>query len=703
MKKLLSFIVIMCMIIVSVPINASATGICSSYNGDNSEDQNYTYWATPIKSYISKCSNGNLMKVQAGNSISGVLVEYYDTSYNLLSNKLLPQELPIFGAFYESASNYFLLTGQTNKEELSTTEVYRLTKYDKNWNRISSVGVYNANTTVPFDAGSARMVMYGNILIIHTSHEMYTYSDGYNHQANITFSINTSTMKLIKCKSSISNSATGYVSHSFNQFIQLDGKNIVTVDHGDAHPRSIALIKHSSDASTGEFGSGCTVKNILNIPGDNGDNYTGASVGGFEISSSSYLIAGNTVAQDDNYYNNSTRNIFVASLTGSTTKLNQITNYAEGEATASTPHFVKIATDKYMLMWSRSNTVYYTTIDANGNKTSSIYSMNGNLSDCVPVVINNKLVWYVWKNSKNTFYEINLSSLSKNSSTTVDTGHNYEFVSTSDGVSTLKCHKCGAEDTIAVPTSMRVWWKTASNTDGYYYSGISGDLIAGETLKIMIKYTPASYDVNSDFDVIISDDSILSYKLNSAYSGQVLGEFSLLKAGKATITFKHKYNPSLTATYNITVKSNATAVSLDKSSLEMTVGSKYTLKPIFTPVNASAVCSWSSSNTAVATVDSTGTVTANKAGTAVITLTLDNKLIATCTVTVKEAPIALGDVNADRVIDNKDVILTLKHCLNNSTLTEEQITYADVNKSGTVTIIDSILLQHYILGNITSF
>ena len=37
----------------------------------------------------------------------------------------------------------------------------------------------------------------------------------------------------------------------------------------------------------------------MDFPGEIGNNYTGAAVGGFEISGSSYLIAGNSVIQDE--------------------------------------------------------------------------------------------------------------------------------------------------------------------------------------------------------------------------------------------------------------------------------------------------------------------------------------------------------------------------------------------------------------------
>ncbi|MEE1076755.1 MAG: Ig-like domain-containing protein [Acutalibacteraceae bacterium] len=695
MKRLLSFIIVVCMIIVSVSMSASAANVCTTYTGRNLEAQNYLRWVSPIKSYLSKTSDGKIMKVQAGGDIPGVLIEYYDTNYILLSSKLIETDAPIFGGFYESNTNYFLVTGTTNREEDNSVMVYCVTKYDKSWNKLGSVGLSNVNTTVPFDAGAARMAMYNDILFVHTAHEMYETYDGFNHQANITFSIDTSNMTIIKCNSAVSNNSTGYVSHSFNQFIQLEGKNVVTVDHGDAHPRSIVLIKHSADASKGLFASGCDVKDVLKFPGINGDNDTGASIGGFEISSSSYLIAGNTVAHNDNYDYNNTRNIFVASVKDSGTTINKITNYAEGEKTTSTPQFVKIANDKYMLLWSRNNTVYYTTIDKDGNKTSQIYDMKGNLSDCVPTVMGNKLVWYVWDGTKTTFYEIALNSISSNNTVTVDSKHDYEYVSVNDDTASVKCKKCGETTTISVPTKMRLWWALGSSTSGSY-SSQKPELKMGDTLESMIELSSVTDETNTDVNVIVEDESILSYETVYVYSGgYITGRFTPLKAGTTEVTFQHKYNPSLSIAYDITVKQAPTSVSFENSKISLEINDTYNLVPVLTPDGATSKYTWSSSDPSVVTVYSSGLIVANKRGTSVITVTTENGLTASCTVTVGER--FLGDVNDDGAINVKDVILVLQHNIDKIELNNTELEYADIDGSGTVDVVDAILIQKLIL------
>ena len=79
-----------------------------------------------------------------------------------------------------------------------------------------------------------------------------------------------------------------------------------------------------------------------------------------------------------------------------------------------------------------------------------------------------------------------------------------------------------------------------------------------------------------------------------------------------------------------------TEVKLDKTSLTLNVGKSDTLTATITPTNASnKSINWESSNTGIATVDTSGKVTAVSAGTATITVTTaDSGKTATCTVTV---------------------------------------------------------------------
>lgn len=45
----------------------------------------------------------------------------------------VPLALPKYGAFYESGNHYYILTGQDNPDNNDAVEVYRVTKYSKDW------------------------------------------------------------------------------------------------------------------------------------------------------------------------------------------------------------------------------------------------------------------------------------------------------------------------------------------------------------------------------------------------------------------------------------------------------------------------------------------------------------------------------------------------------------------------------------------
>ncbi len=541
----------------------AATTTCTTYSGSNANEQNYSRWAFTIQSYLVENDNNGFMRVQADAVENKILVEYYDTNYNLTETKLIKAELPIFGAFHATDDNYYILSGQTNPNEDNNAEVYRITKYSKDWNKISSCGLYGANTTIPFRAGSARITTDGNYMFIRTCHEMYQSSDGLNHQANVTIQVDMNAMEITDSYTEVMNSGYGYVSHSFNQFIKTENNNIIAVDHGDAYPRSITLIKYNTDFTGGTFTpdyyTKCDVFDIFSFSGGIGDNDTGASIGGFEISDSSYLVAGNSVDQINNF-NGNTRNIFVTSTNKTTnaTTINWITDYKEGEITTSTPHLVKINNNKFILLWTAINDetdnentkICYTQLDGLGNIVGDIYFMEGELSDCVPLLQNEKIIWYTWKDEAITFYEINTSDISKTYSTTINNGHEYkiEYPKSGSNTATNICTKCDYTEDIIVPTTINIWWrKNADN--GYYSSSYSKQLKKGDTLDIWVEIEE---DVdNSDVIMEISDNSIASLDDTESYSN--MKRVTMKKAGDFTITIYPRYNPSIKKTFEFNV------------------------------------------------------------------------------------------------------------------------------------------------------
>ncbi len=120
------------------------------------------------------------------------------------------------------------------------------------------------------------------------------------------------------------------------------------------------------------------------------------------------------------------------------------------------------------------------------------------------------------------------------------------------------------------------------------------------------------------------------------------GKITAKKGGTATITVTADDNSSVYARCYVTVVYDAvTGVTLDKTILEMSEGDTYTLKETISPYNATYKdVTWTTSNKAVATVTSTGKVTAKGEGSARITVTTDDGgYMAYCYVTVKHYPV----------------------------------------------------------------
>lgn len=156
---------------------------------------------------------------------------------------------------------------------------------------------------------------------------------------------------------------------------------------------------------------------------------------------------------------------------------------------------------------------------------------------------------------------------------------------------------------------------------------------ANETLTATI--TPAN-----------ADNQAVTWSSNNTAVASVdqTGKVTGVSAGTATITVTTQ-DGNKTASCTVTVPDPSadpvavTGVSLNKTSTSLTVGATETLTATVAPANATnQAITWSSNNTAVASVDQNGKVTAVAAGTVTITVTTqDGNKTATCTVTVSAA------------------------------------------------------------------
>jgi len=151
-------------------------------------------------------------------------------------------------------------------------------------------------------------------------------------------------------------------------------------------------------------------------------------------------------------------------------------------------------------------------------------------------------------------------------------------------------------------------------------------LHTGKTLALTATVAPANA---ANKAVAWSSSNAAVAKVSAA--GVVTG----VKAGTAVITVITTEG-KFTATCRVTVGPPVAGVTLNRATAPLHTGKALTLTATVAPANAAhKAVTWSSDNTAVATVSATGVVTGVKAGSAVITVrTADGAKTATCRVTV---------------------------------------------------------------------
>ena len=402
--------------ILSSSVYASAFENATS-NGKKSEnihEQGYGNYYHTVQSYLYRNADGSYNRVEYINGY--IYSEMYSSDFKYISRKKIQLELPVFGGVYASQDAYFVVEGQNNTKAKPGVTEFRIIKYDKQWNRLASGDIKDANTTVPFRAGSCRFVQNGDMLYIRTCHEMYN-----GHQASVMIQMNMSDCSIITADSDVANSSYGYISHSFNQYLAQKNGVIYACDHGDAYTRGITMMRFDClEPGTEYFNNEVTSVVSMPFTGKTGDNYTGATLGGFAVSDTHAIAVGSSVPQVKSSEDYEVYNIFVTAVaTGNFTKQSAvtswITNYSQkGKRTASNPQMVEINSNNYLLLWeeyykNEFNRMCYVFIDGTGNKISPVRSLYAPLSDCQPILSGNDVVWYVTENNSPVFYRLSVN------------------------------------------------------------------------------------------------------------------------------------------------------------------------------------------------------------------------------------------------------------------------------------------------------
>ena len=351
---------------------------------DNTLERMPVYGST-INTYLSRTDKG-YQEVLVNEEIH---ILDYDEHGKLFSHKKLDFELPVFGGYYSGDNyNYFVYGKAVSYEE---DEIYRIIKYDKNFNRIKALSVFykECYTAVPFDAGNVSIAEKGKYMTIYTAR---TRPDG--HQSNIALSINTDSMT-IEDTNGMSSFPDIHVSHSLRQIVKYDGENPVYTDLGDAHPRAVCI-----QQKPGEY------TNMLSVAGEIGANVTRTDVSGMEITDTGYLVVGTQVHNDVNniYLSYVERGKNVAQVKWLT---NSIFYNVSDVCNAK---IVKVSKDVFAVMWNcfdNGGSVNYVMVNGQGETISGLKSLAGaQLTQCEPVLDNGRIIWNQYVNGKRDMFSL---------------------------------------------------------------------------------------------------------------------------------------------------------------------------------------------------------------------------------------------------------------------------------------------------------
>lgn len=269
--------------------------------------------------------------------------------------------------------------------------------------------------------------------------------------------------------------------------------------------------------------------------------------------------------------------------------------------------------------------------------------------------------WHECANSKNENSWCNISSNERKNgyaAHTYDKGKVTKAATcTTAGVKTYTCTVCGATKIVSIPKTEHTYtWKTTTKATvfkpavqtkvcskcGYktkttrpYGKKLIPTLKLNAT-KITLKVNQSTSRVK--VTGLANGDAVKAWgttnkKIVTVSSKGVIKAGKTAGTAKVSVTLKSGKQAYITVTVQkSTVKT--TKITGVKSALTLKKGAKTTLKPVRTPFTSGEKITYTSSNKNVATVSSTGVITAKKAGTAVITVKSGSKKV-TCKVTVK--------------------------------------------------------------------
>lgn len=205
----------------------------------------------------------------------------------------------------------------------------------------------------------------------------------------------------------------------------------------------------------------------------------------------------------------------------------------------------------------------------------------------------------------------------------------------------------------------------------------------GDSKPIPITITPSEYE--DSFTWRSGDESIAT-----VVDGVVTGH----SVGSTTITATAASGVSGSCT--VTVLLPSSSITLSDTAITLEAGTSYLLTATLVPEDSTDTLTWTSGSTSIASVSSSGLVTAKSAGTTFITVKSSSGQIATCQVTVKSKAVVPQSVTLSRTEASMAVgeSLQLTAAIEPSNTTMPRLTWSSsdpdtvyVNNAGAITAL----------------
>lgn len=231
--------------------------------------------------------------------------------------------------------------------------------------------------------------------------------------------------------------------------------------------------------------------------------------------------------------------------------------------------------------------------------------------------------------------QVTLPGTDESGETTI-TKSGYKFMGWWDGAT---LYPAGSEYVVLDSVTLTAYWVSEDEPDITVITIVDGDGNSYNDMKVTLSVTDDPLELDANVLPASAEDHVVWSSSNPLVASVVEGVVTALAPGEATITVS-AISGEVEASFTVTVPEYEVDISND--TLGLTVGETGSLeagyeldKPLMGSIK------WSSSNPAVASVDSEGNVKAITAGTAIITATAPNGNTAQCVVTVSSPQVTI--------------------------------------------------------------